>query len=313
MTMLLLYIMPLILSLNATLAACDQTAETFDLERFKRDTAGLIPSNREIPGFTVVRGPSYYGPHNLWDYINGGALPYLDYGVRGTAAFTGMFASDSMRVTIDLYHMPDDLKAFGIYSSERDREARFLPIGAEGYATGTALFFWKGEWYVKVAAAKETSLSGTAMEDIARWIEKRIPGASGPPSFLALFPAEGKIPKSEQYIAKDVLGLDFLKRAVAAEYTLGDSSYRLFLIDSLNREQAVKDFQGCMEYIKESGGVSDAAISIGDETFAGNESFYGTVLFARKGRWILASAGLPDLKLAERIIGGIILKLPMGK
>ncbi|MHB9030503.1 MAG: DUF6599 family protein [Candidatus Latescibacterota bacterium] len=308
--MFLRYMIILIFLLSISLPTTVQTTVTFDLDGFKIETAKFIPSNREIEGFSLVSGPAYYGPHNLWDYIDGGALPYRDYGVLGAATFTGTLSPDSLRITVDLYRMPDDLCAFGIYSSERDREARFLPIGAEGCLSGPALFFWKGAWYVKVVTVKESERSKAAVEHLARWIEKRIPGEAEPPALLALFPPEGKTPRSEQYLAKDVLGQDFLKKALAVEYTLDGSPCRIFLINSGSPDQAGKDFQGCREYIKESGGVSDRVIRSGDEAFAGTESFYGQVCFIRKGKWVLASVGLQDLGLAVKILDGMMGRLP---
>jgi hypothetical protein len=270
----------------------------------------LIPAEKDIPGFSISRAPVYYGPQNLWNYIDGGAPPYLDYGFREVATFTVTLLPDSLSIVVDIYDMNDNLGAFGIYSNELDTEAKILKIGAEGYSSSNALFFWKGRFYIKIVAASESARSYLSLEQLGRAIEKRIPGGSDFPKTFSFFPKEGNVARSEKYIAKDVLGQDFLKKAFSVEYTQGDKKYRLYLIESSGPEQAKENFLSCKEYISDSGGIDkNATPKLGDESFTGKESFYGAVLFARKGKYILASVGLEDLKLAGRQIGVIISKL----
>ena len=271
--------------------------------------ARFIPASKDIPGFTVVNGPAFYGPQNLWDYIDGGALPYLDYGVRDVAAFTAVCAPDTVKLDVDVYDMGDPLGAFGIYSTERDPGARFLSIGAEGYIAESALFFWKDRCYVKIVAAHSGGTPPKSLETVARAIERRIGGTGGMPRLLSLFPAQERVARSEKYIAKDVLGQDFLKRAFTAEYNLDGTPYRLFLIESADSAQAKENFRGCAGFIRDSGGIDDTALHLGDEAFAGKESFYGRVIFARKERYILASVGLADASRAKKILTVMIGKL----
>ncbi|MDP2981902.1 MAG: hypothetical protein Q8O92_01055 [Candidatus Latescibacter sp.] len=260
----------------------------------------LIPSEKDIPGFSITRAPVYYGPQNLWNYIDGGAPPYLDYGFWDMATFTVKHIPDSLSIVVDIYDMTDSLGAFGIYANEHDTEARFLNIGVEGYVTSNALFFWKDRFYVKIMPSAESACSSSTLEQMARAVEKRIPGGNVFPRFFSFFPVEGKLARSEKYIAKDVLGQDFLRKAFTVEYEQGDKRFRLYLIESSGPEQAKENFRSCMEYIRNSGGIDKGNPTLGDEAFTGKESFYGTVMFARKGKYILASVGLADLKLAER-------------
>jgi hypothetical protein len=270
----------------------------------------LIPSEKDIPGFSITRAPVYYGPQNLWNYIDGGAPPYLDYGFRDVATFTVNHAPDNLSIVVDIYDMTDSLGAFGIYSNELDTEAKILKIGAEGYASFNALFFWKDRFYVKIVATSESSRSYPSLEQLARAVEKQISGGNSFPRAFSFFPMEGKIARSEKYIAKDVLGQDFLKKAFTVEYSQGDHKYRLYLIESVSPEQAKENYHSTMDYIRDSGGIdNNATPKLGDEAFTGKESFYGAVLFARKGKYILAAVGLEDLKLAEKQLGVIISKL----
>jgi hypothetical protein len=166
---------------------------------------------------------------------------------------------------------------------------------------------------VKIAAGPSERNAPPSLEKVARAIERCITGTGSLPRLLSLFPQQNRVARSEKYIAKDVLGQDFLKRAFTVEYTHGGEPYRLFLIESADSAQAKESFRGCGEYIRESGGIEDPDVRLGDEAFAGKESFYGSVLFARKGKYLLAAVGLADSALARKLLASMIDKLPVGR
>ena len=270
--------------------------------------ARFVLSDSDVPGFSVVRGPNYYRPESLWNYINGGALPYLDYGVGDVATYTGNWKSDEYEIVVDIYDMADSLGAFGIYSNERFPEYDYREIGTEGYLTENTLCFWKDRYYVKVISQSDEPPSLTPLVEVAKAIDSRIV-SGGLPEYLSLFPQENRLAKTEAFLAKNVLGQDYLANAFSVNYKVDDTEYQLFLILGENAETAQKNIQSYKEFLSEYGEMTGDTVAVGDESFIGKESWYGTILFVRTGSYIVGSVGLDDLPKAEKYITTIVAGL----
>ncbi len=281
--------------------AQSETAQT--LSRF-------VISADEMDGFTIIREPSYYGPQNLWNYINGGALPYLDYNVSDVVTYMMLWVPDSLEIVVDVYDMSDSLGAFGIYSNERFPEYNYIDIGVEGYLTENTLCFWKDHYYIKVFSNVNSPPTLEPVEKIARTIDELIPVGGGMSVYFSLFPAENKLEKTESYIAKNVLGQDFLKNAFIINYKRGEEEYQLCLIKAPTEGDASRNFQAYHDFLGEYGELVKKKVSVGDEAFLGKEGWYGSILFVRKGTIILTSVGLSDIDLAQRYIQNMISELP---
>jgi hypothetical protein len=263
-----------------------------DLNRF-------VISKGDVEGFTVIKGPDYYGPESLWNYINGGALPYLDYGVRDVVTYTGMWSPGNLEIVVDVYDMADSLGAFGIYSNERFPEYTFINIGVEGYLTENALCFWKDRYYIKVFSNEDSSSILSPIERIAHTVDKRIPAGGGMPRYFSLFPDKDRLERTEAYIAKNVLGQDYLKNTFVVNYRRRDEEFQLYLIEAPDADEAARQLHEYREFIREFGKLENMKADLGDETFIGEESWYGLMVFVQKGAFILGSVGLSDRDLAR--------------
>ena len=265
----------------------------------------------EVDGkkFSIVNEPGYYGPESLWNYINGGALPYLDYGVSDVVTYTGIWAPDSLEIVVDVYDMVDSLGAFGIYSSERSPEYTYKNIGIDGYLTENTLCFWKDRYYVKVFSNDDSPSIITPIERVAHTIDQFIPEGGGMPSYFSLFPVRDRLEKTELFIARNVLGQDYFRNAFVVNYRRGDEEFQLYLIETSGEEEAEKQFHLYREFIREYGKLEDTQIALGDEVFIGREDWYGLMLFVRKGGFIIGSAGLSDVELAQEHLRAMLSDL----
>jgi len=269
----------------------------------------FILSGNDVEGFTLLGKPAYYRPESLWNYIDGGALPYLDYGVGDVMTYKGICSPDTSTITIDIYDMADSLGAFGIYSSERFPDYTYLDIGVEGYLTGNALCFWKDRYYIKVFFNQESPSALAPLKQVAVMVDKRIPAGGGMPEYFSLFPKEGRLKRTEAYSAKNVLGQEFLKNAFVVSYQRGDENFQIYLIKTSNPDEASKNFTAYREFLRENGSPDTKQISLGDESFIGKESWYGTMVFVRKGIYILGSAGLSNINEAQHDLMAIMAGL----
>ena len=128
-----------------TVSICN--AQRFEERSQKEETVyrkilwTLLPKNSEIKGWKVTSGPQFFEPQNLWEYINGQAEMYLDYGFElvATAVYTTLDGVRSM--AIEIYRMQSPKHAFGIYAAERSPRDTYIKMGVQGYLSENVLNF----------------------------------------------------------------------------------------------------------------------------------------------------------------------------
>jgi len=266
--------------------------------------AAFVPGKGVLTGATVVTGPAYYNPGTLWNYIDGGALPYLDYGVTDVVTYTLGFEGGAA-LTVDIYAMADSLGAFGIFTSESYPDYTYIDLGVEGYTTGESAVFWKDRYYVKIFPPA-SGAECLKLERTAHAIDSLIPDGGGIPRWFGRFPQENRNPRSETYTAKNVLGQDFLERAFSVTYTSGDTEYQIYLITAPDNATAADWLDRYRSFIGEYGTLYDEKPSFGDDGFIGDEEWYGLMMFVRSGNCIVGTVGLADRNLAVRYLAGLI-------
>ncbi len=282
------------LLLIATAAALAVTAVAQSSRADDKPLEEFIVGESALPGFTMVKQPEWYRPESLWNYINGGALPYLDYGVGDVVTWSGKLAPHDFEIVVDIYDMGGNRSAFGIYSSERFPEYDYFDIGVEGYRLDSAVCFWKDRYYVKVVSNAPSTPTIEPVERIARAIDVRIPDGAGMPSVFDLFPAKDRRPKSESFTAKNVLGQDFLSNGFSVTYDDDGAEYAFHVLEADDAGAATQQFGKYRDFIGEYGKLERRKPNLGDEAFAGQESWYGLMVFVRKGRYIAGSVGMSD-------------------
>ena len=104
-------------------------------ERLER----LLPEPSEV-GAARTREQKFFSS-DLYQYSDGGADVYLDYGL--VAMLHQEYKTSSTDITLDIYNMGAPANAFGIYAAESSPDYHFLPIGAEGYGTNEILNFFQ--------------------------------------------------------------------------------------------------------------------------------------------------------------------------
>ncbi|MFC2075600.1 DUF6599 family protein [candidate division KSB1 bacterium] len=270
----------------------------------------FVPSAADLSGFKITEAPEYYEPDNLWDYINGGAPAYIVYGFKQVVTFLEMRESDELEVVVDIYDMGDSLNAYGIYSTERSPEAAPIEVGAGGVMTGNTLYFWQDSYYVKLMAYEETEATGSVLKQLGAALSQKLPARGSKPSLFKTFPNEDRIPRRERYIANDVLGQNFLQRGYRVEYETGEKKYQIVLIHGQESSVSRENLDRFRSFVVSSGKVAAEPPLPDNDSFAGEMSYYGPAFFARKGPYIIGIIGLGDRDREERIMKGMLGRLP---
>jgi hypothetical protein len=210
-----------------------------------------LPADGELPGWSLVTEPEHYEADNLWEYINGQADFFIDYGFVRVDAAEYRNDQESSSVVLEVYRMGRPQEAFGIFAAERTRDDRPLEIGAEAYLGANVLGFWQGEQYVKITSFDEGSAIEQLLIGLAEEISSRIPGQERELETLLLFPEEGRVEASERFIPKNFLGQPYLTDAYRTDSTYHGEEVQLFIVDTGSPEEARSHLNRLEDFCRE--------------------------------------------------------------
>ena len=273
------------------------------------DLKERLPSAGELADFKIMDKPATYHPANLWNYINGGASIYLAYDFEELVTFTTIHRTSELEIVVDIYDMGKPINAYGIYSVERCPDGKPIKWGCDGSLCGGALYFWQDRYYVKLMPYYITPRADELLPKLAGIISRKLPDVQVLPRQLAVFPQDGRIKNSDRYIKKDILGQDYFQNGFRMEYDLKGHQYTILLIEGATPQETDLNLKRYRAYLDESGKVSEKISGLGEQAFLGKDRFYGTVIFARKKRFIIGVLGLKDVQGARNIIKTMFGKL----
>ncbi len=215
--------------------------------------ATVLPPDGALSGWKKAKPAALYGPDNLWDWIDGAAVLYLDYGFQSLATADYKTADASSTATVEVYRMESPLHGFAIYAAERSPEDDFIRIGVEGYLGENVLNFWKGPYYVKVTSYKTSEDPEGVLTKIAATVAERIPGQYAEPELFRIFPAQDRVTRSERYIPKNFLGHTFFKSGYRVDYKGERGTYQLFLVPNASPAEAEEAFVRYRKHMESEG------------------------------------------------------------
>ena len=246
------------------LTPAERDAELAGVPDPQRDLAALLPLS-EIPegwevGASGDRHLESFNAENLYEKIDGRAESFLQYDVVGMAyTFYHPEGEPANEVQLYVFEMANSLKALGKYGTEKPGDVEPLELGADGYASGTSVFFHAKGFYVQIVPTSDSEPFRRFALDIARRISNDIlpgsapdPDASAaavadesavakapddeaeaateidPATLFALLP-EGPGRNNEQYVAQDAFGYAFLSDVFLASYADDQSGWQAFV------------------------------------------------------------------------------------
>jgi hypothetical protein len=281
-----------------------------ELTRDKVLLRALLPKDAESPGWRAVSSPQFFEPQNLWEYINGQAEMYIDYGFQLVVTLEYRSMDGARSLAIEIFQMKNPKHAFGIYAAERSTDDRLINMGTQGYLGENVLNFWKGQYYVKLTSFQVSSDSKEILMMLATVIAAKIKGTYSEPELFACFPAKHRVQSSERFIPKNFLGQSFLENGYRVEYTSGGSSYQVFLVKSASREKAVEAFGKYEDFLK-SQNEKMSLLKKDDYQVVFGEREKGKAIF-QYGSFVGGVLNRDDFSEAQRIIEEIVQKLKGG-
>ncbi len=247
----------------------------------------LLPGPESLEAWQIAEGPISFTADTLWEFLDGGAPRYLDYGFVRMVHLRYQLGDDPLSsVSLEVYEMGSELGAFGIYSSIRPPDLSVRSWGAEGYRSGNAAAAWKGTVFVHASADDERPELIEAMEAFVSRACAAVVAEVSRPSVLDPLPPEHLVPHSERFVASDLFGHAALPGGVLATYEIDGLRGDLFFSELENvaaAEKAVEAFRSEKERWAEVTGTTDGF------RFEDPASGSGTVL--RSGRFVIGVQG----------------------
>jgi hypothetical protein len=248
----------------------------------------------EITGWKQSEEIQTFSPKTLFEYINGDADLYLMYDFQELKVAEYQNEKKAS-VIIEVYRHKTPTHAFGIYSQERLSNANFLDIGAQGYSEKDILNFVAEDYYVKMNSFKTGPEDQEILLNFAKKVAENLGEKGTLPSILSSFPEEGKKKNSEKFIAIKFLGYSFLHSAFTADYELSGMKFKLFVIESDQKE--CKDM--IQKYLQQTKSP-EKNITEGRYTIA--DPYHGEIDLHWKGKNILGILNVSDASLRSKYL-----------
>jgi hypothetical protein len=244
-----------------------------------------------VPGWEQTGPTRQYTPDNLFDYRDGAAEGYLQFGFARMRGIDCKSGANTM--AIDVSEMSDAEMAFGMFSANRDPNVPVAKIGMGGQTQPQSLSFAKGKYYVElvVSDANPGADFTAALKGFAAKIEDKLQGENTVPAILGWFPSEGL--SEARLIPESVLGLRVLKRGYVAKYADGQAFVVAEVMNKLREKFAGSE-----------------PVKLGDEAFQGKVQYLDGICIFRKGRYLGGFANAPDAAEASSKAGKLLEQIP---
>mgnify|MGYP001829060985 CR=1 FL=1 len=275
-----------------------------------RSLSALLPSTASMEDWHIAGEPVEYDSESLFEYLNGGAPLYLDFGFQRMTHARYQLGDDAFSsVTLDVYDMGSHLGAFGLYRSGRPQEVETRDWGAEGYLSGNVAAAWKGDVSIQAQADGNNPALIQAMEGLVSQVADGVDGDDSLPQIIALFPKENLVPWSERIIAKDLMSHAFLPGGVIASYRIEGNEGTLFFSELASEPEVTEAMLELRSHHEQWGEIVGDIDSIGDGGFHFSDPGLGSGAFVSIGSYVAGVHGvLPpavQMDLLARLIGNL--------
>ena len=280
------------------------------------DANSALPS--VVGAFKMVHStgsPQTYTPATLENHIDGEAQSVKEYDFRKTAyAEYAPNGQGNQLITVDIFQFGSSDDAYGYYSGQRSHTARLEKIGAEGYQEATALNFWKGPYYVRIAltAQHPTPAFTQEMPKLAQSIASKLTGSTAAPAVIGALPG-GYTPRTERFQRSNVAAQSFFMNGASARYPSAGQSAELFLMSFSSASAAKAAFAKYQAYVTSPNNLAVGAKptmtkGLGESGLSVRTKFTGLIVAGEKGKFISIVRKAKDESKAVSLVKSALAK-----
>jgi hypothetical protein len=226
----------------------------------KTEISSILPGTGEAGEWLRPDSARVFTGDELFDYIDGGADIYFEYGFRQVISAEYRNPKKTS-VKVEIYEMTDDNAAYGIYSINIQSQGKTVRIGNEGTLNENYLVFWKDRFLTFISSDDTTGETLEGILTLAECVEKKIDIPGKKPELVAQLPLKnlqrgtsvrGLLGLSSVYDfdTKNIFGV---REGVIGIY----KNYRVFLFRYETENDAGKWYSNAREILRYSARMSN--------------------------------------------------------
>jgi hypothetical protein len=255
---------------------------------------------------------SMYTATTLEALLDGEAEALRSYNVKECAhAEYGPNGQGNQLMTADVFQFGGADQAYGYYSGQRSPSSKFMKIGAEGYSEATALNFWKGPYYVRLAITASNKAPFQAeMPKLAAAIAAKLTGTTAAPDIVKLLPP-GYTPHTEQYRLANIAAQSYIRNGMVAKYPSAGQQAEMFVAKFSGASAAQDAYSKYTAYLSKPsnvavGGKVTNLPGVGDKAMSLKTKFTGVVIAAVKGPILIGIRYVADNPASQQTAAGLV-------
>lgn len=253
--------------------------------------ASFLPDSLIQGGIARSSEIRTYSGESLYEYIDGGAEVYHDYGFVEVA--TANYQQGAIEAIVDIYGFDTGDHAYGLYAYFRPGDAQPASFGAEGFSTSSTIDFVKGKYVVRLIGFDESAETQKLLRSLASLIVGDLPGDDYLPAAFSLFPPDNIIASTDMIYAKSYFGHDFLADVYVRKYLVDGDSLTLFLTEDGDGRKFGRWIElGMMDGSAIPGDI-DLPFDEG-RVFELDHPRYGTIICGSRGGYLIGIMGYKD-------------------
>jgi polyferredoxin len=224
---------------------------------------------KAVGGYVPKAPPRSFDRKTLFEYMNGAAPSFLDYGFKRLVAGEYVLAGKGGEaITVEVFDMGTAKGAFGKYSAERDPGYDFFELGVQGYAGGGNVVFWARRFYVKVTGGEDTPAMTKLLRSFAESVAAKIGSPGKPLAVFERFPFQGRLKHTERYVPRRFAEVSGLGGGFTVDFKDGGREFSLFALDVAGEgaaRAALAKVQSRFPRAKLEGVGGDEVLAVGGE------------------------------------------------
>jgi hypothetical protein len=254
-------------------------------------SADFLPDKIEATGFERSSEVETYVGESLFEYINGGAEVYHQYGFVDVV--TAYYTQDQTEIVVDVYRFEDSDNAYGLFSSLRPLDPTVVDYGIEGFTSGTTVDFVKGSYLVRLVGYDDSPETSAALLSMAREFDDLVPGKTTPPKMFALFPADGRMESTLKIQAESFLGQKALTDVYTIDCSADGESVTLFLTNDATGEKYAQWSERAAKHKATAVTLQSFPYDDG-KVFMAEDAYYGQIIAGIKGEKLCGMVGYDE-------------------
>jgi hypothetical protein len=189
------------------LLACASVAGSGTPGRQGGSLRPLLPAAADIPGWARDGEAQEFEGEALYEYIDGGAEIYHEYGFRRVVV-QDYESAKGKSISLEIFEMGTPAAAYGMFTFKRSGLGQAVELGGGGELESYYLNFWKGRFLATLTGFDDSSGTVEGLASFARVLAAKLPGGGeGEPALVAALSREGLDLRSVKYL-KGLLGLN---------------------------------------------------------------------------------------------------------